>query len=393
MLQSAAQEVAVSPGSHLPLPHLHAPQSPGHFAQSSPVVHLPSPHLHAPQSLGHLPQSSPAEHEPSPHLQAPQSELQLSQFSPPLQRPSPHETDGQGPPAHLPQAVAHVESNLVLQQKPSALQTQAKSPHLPQSPGHVAQFSVLWQVLSPQIGTFLLAHNPQSLAQLLQVSVPPHRPSPQPADLGQSCTQLSSDSSCVHLPSPQFRVLQEVHSLAQVLSHETLQQKESVAHTQASQGLPAQPLVLPAGHVGLQAPQSLAQLEQVSSLVISHLPSPQVVQAPQSFGQDQHASSGPHLPSPQPVLLVVQVTVKVTLPVPMLSTTRRRIFFGCSPSWSLLELPCGHRLVLQSASAGISAIVQVPVPASAIAAIWVVSLAKSYTLSPPTHLPEPQAEG
>jgi hypothetical protein len=57
--QSTLQFVAVSPASHLPLPHLAgvAPQSSGHVVADSPVSHWSSPHVGSfshPESFQHI---------------------------------------------------------------------------------------------------------------------------------------------------------------------------------------------------------------------------------------------------------------------------------------------------------------------------------------------------
>jgi hypothetical protein len=157
------------------------------------------------------------------------------------------------------------------------LSPQARSEHIPQSAGQLMQSSK-----PPADSQRMLPHTeqvPQSTAQLAQVSVPRHRPSPQPMHRPQSSGQVKQSSAAMgsQLPSPQRG--QAPQSGAQV--------------TQSS---PASGRQKPSPHTE-QAPQSLGQLLQLS--VGEQVPSPQRTHRPQSTGQVLQSSAPPQVPSPQ----------------------------------------------------------------------------------------------
>lgn len=123
---------------------------------------------------------------------------------------------------------------------------------------------------------------PQSVEHDEQVSPRPQVPLPQAVSQG----------------SPQI----DAASLAHRLSHETLQQNESTAHTSVTQSLQPSSRAAPVTHtswaqVPPQVPQSDAHEEQVS--VAEHTPSPQAPgQTPQSDGQVVHPSVASQVPLP-----------------------------------------------------------------------------------------------
>lgn len=148
-------------------PHMHAPQSTGHVAQSSSGLSqkvLPhtapppaplDPHM---QSCGQVMQSSVAISQmPLPQQQSAAHERQVS---PPSQVPSPHD-----PPPLLEEEQIPQSAGQLIQS--SEAMSQTKSPQQ-QSPGQLAQVSNMSQMLFPQL------HEPQSFGQEVHVSVPVH---------------------------------------------------------------------------------------------------------------------------------------------------------------------------------------------------------------------------
>lgn len=137
------------------------------------------------------------------------------------------------------------------------------SPHVGQAPQSIAQLAHV----SPSIGLHTPSphrgggHGPQSVRQLAHVSpsIGAHSPSPQPGRHSpQSSTQLSqlSPSIGLHSPSPQ---------------------------------------------PGRHSPQSIAQLSHVSRRG-SQVPSPHVLQRPQSSGHVAQDSPAPQTPSPHSIV-------------------------------------------------------------------------------------------